>query len=332
MRLAVCLLALLCAPALAAAPPAVKTRPLSELVHYPQREVQAQVVSLNLSRLSAEISARIDSIAVEPGQKIPKGTVIARLDCRDYRIAAERAQAALESAEARSKLAQQQLQRASELAAKNFIAGDALDARKTEAAVVAAEVRLNAAQRATARRDVEKCVVRSPFDAIVDARLAQVGELASPGTPLVQLWDRSRLQLSVQVPQTLAGSLAQAKTPLFVSQGAEYPVSLLRISPALNPASRMREGRYAFKDPLPAPGSHGVLRWRDGRPHLAADYLLNRGGKMGVFVLEGQKARFVALPDAQEGRSAAVALPGATQVVTDGRFALQDGMTVRSAR
>ncbi len=329
MRLTVCLLALMCAPSLAAAPPAVKTRPLSELVHYPQREVQAQVVSLNLSRLSAEISARIDSIAVEPGQKIAKGAVIARLDCRDYRIAAERAQAALESAEARSKLAQQQLQRASELAAKNFISGDALDARKTEAAVVAAEVRLNAAQRATARRDVEKCVVRSPFDAIVDARLAQVGELASPGTPLVQLWDRSRLQLSAQVPQTLADSLAQAKTPLFVSQGAEYRVSLLRISPALNPASRMREARFAFKGDLPAPGSHGVLRWRDGLPHLAADYLLNRGGKMGVFVLEGQKARFVPLPDAQEGRSTAVALPVATQVVTDGRFALQDGMTVR---
>lgn len=329
MRLAVCLLALLCVPALAAAPSVVKTRPLSELVHYPQREVQAQVVSLNLSRLSAEISARIDSIAVEPGQKIAKGAVIARLDCRDYRIAAERAQAALESAEARLKLAQQQLQRASELAEKNFISGDALDARKTEVAVVVADVKLNRAQRATAQRDVEKCVVRSPFDAIVDARLAQVGELAGPGTPLVQLWDRSRLQLSAQVPQTLATSLAQAKTPLFVSQGAEHPVSLLRISPALNPASRMREARFAFKGDLPAPGSHGVLRWRDGRPHLAADYLLNRGGKMGVFVVEGQKARFVALPDAQEGRPAPVALPGTTRVVTDGRFALQDGMAVR---
>ena len=332
MRLAACLLALLCAPAIAAGPPAIKTRPLSELVHHPQREVQAQVVSLNLSRLSAEISARIESIAVEPGQKIRRGAVIARLDCRDYHIAAERAQAALESAEARLKLAQQQLQRASELAQKNFISGDALDARQTEVAVVAAEVKLNAAQRAAAHRDVEKCVVRSPFDAIVDARLAQVGELASPGTALVQLWDRSKLQLSAQVPQTLADSLAGAKTPIFVSQGAEHPVSLLRISPALNPASRMREARFAFKGSLPAPGSHGVLRWRDGRAHLAADYLLKRGGRMGVFVVEGQQARFVALPDAQEGRAAAVPLPATAQIVTQGRFTLQDGIAVRVTR
>lgn len=332
MRLALCLFALMCAPVMAAPPLAVKSRPLSELVHYPQREAQAQVVSLNLSRLSAQINARIDSILVEPGQRIARGAVIARLDCRDYQIAAERAQAALESAQARHKLAQLQLQRSTELAAQNFISGDALDAKKTEMEVISAEVKLNLAERATARRDVEKCTLRSPFPAIVDARLAQVGEFASPGTPLVQLWDSSKLQLSVQVPQALSGSLTAAKSPVFVSQGREYPVKLLRISPALNPASRMREARFDLGNTKPAPGSHGVLRWRDDRPHLAAEYLLNRGGRLGVFVLEGQKARFVPLAEAQEGRPAPVALPPATRLITDGRFALQDGTTVRATR
>jgi RND family efflux transporter MFP subunit len=332
MRLALCLFALMCAPVMAEPPLAVKSRPLSELVHYPQREAQAQVVSLNLSRLSAQINARIDSILVEPGQRIARGAVIARLDCRDYQIAAERAQAALESAQARHKLAQLQLQRSTELAAQNFISGDALDAKKTEMEVISAEVKLNLAERATARRDVEKCTLRSPFPAIVDARLAQVGELASPGTPLVQLWDSSKLQLSVQVPQALSGSLTAAKSPVFVSQGREYPVKLLRISPALNPASRMREARFDLGNTKPAPGSHGVLRWRDDRPHLAAEYLLNRGGRLGVFVLEGQKARFVPLAEAQEGRPAPVALPPATRLITDGRFALQDGTTVRATR
>ena len=333
MRAALALILLLApAPLLAASLHQVSTRPLSELIHYPQREAQAQVVSLNLSSLSTQLSARIESILVEPGQRIAKGAVIARLDCRDYQIAAERAQAALESAQARHKLAQLQLQRSTELAAQNFISGEALDTKKTEVEVVAAEVKLNLAQRATARRDVEKCTLRSPFAAIVDARLAQVGELASPGTPLVKLWDSSKLQLSVQVPQALAGSLASAKAAIFVSQGREYPVSLLRISPALNPASRMREARFDLGRTAPAPGSHGVLRWRDDRPHLAAEYLLNRAGRLGVFVLEGQKARFVPLAEAQEGRPAPVALPPATLLITDGRFALQNDMMVRIVR
>lgn len=327
MRHALCLLALMCAPVLAA-PPAVKSQPLSALAIHPQREASAQVVSLNLAKLSAELAARIDSIPVEAGQRIAKGAVVAQLECADTRIAAQRAQATLESSQARHKLAQLQLQRSTELASKNFISGDALDTKKTEVAVVAAEVRLNTAARAAAQREVDKCTLHSPFPAIVEARLAQVGELASPGTPIVQLWDTSRLQLAVYLQAGDADPLTQAQ-PVFVSQGGEFSVKLLRISPAMNPASRTREARFGFAQAAPAPGSSGVLRWRDPRPFIPADYLISRAGQLGVFVLSGQTARFVPLPGAQEGRPAsAVALPANAMLITDGRFSLQDGMAV----
>jgi RND family efflux transporter MFP subunit len=254
MRIAACLLALLCAPALAAPPVPVNSRPLSELAIHPQREASAQAVSLNLAKLPAELAARIDSIPVEPGQRIAKGAVVAKLDCADARIAAQRAEAALESAQARLKLAQLQLQRSKELAASNFISGDALDTRQTEVAVVAAEVKLNTAARAAAQREVGKCTLRSPYPAIVEARLAQVGEMASPGTPIVQLWDTSRLQLSVQLQADDADQVAQAR-PVFVSQGREYAVKLLRVSPAVNRTSRTREARFSFARPRPRPAA-----------------------------------------------------------------------------
>jgi RND family efflux transporter MFP subunit len=328
MRLAICLLALLCMPALAAPPVSIKSRPLSELAIHPQREASAQVVSLNLAKLSSELAARIEQIPVEPGQRIAKGAVVAQLDCVDARIAAQRAQAALESSQARLKLAQLQLQRSTELAAQNFISGDALDAKKTEVAVVASEVRLDTAARAAAQREVGKCTLRSPFPAIVEARLAQVGELASPGTPIVQLWDTSRLQVSAQVQADDASLLAQAR-PVFVSQGREYAVKLLRVSPAMNLASRTREARFSFPQVVPAPGSSGVLRWRDPRAFVPADYLIRRNNTLGVFVVSKGSARFVPLADAQEGRPASAAvLPASAMLVTDGRFALQDGMAV----
>ncbi len=327
MRLAVCLLALP-ATAMAAPPVAVKSSPLSEMAIHPQREASAQAVSLNLAKVSAELSARIDRIPVEPGQRIAKGTVVAQLDCADTKIAAQRAEAALASSQARQQLARQQYGRSTELAAQNFISSDALDTKKTELAVVAAEVRLDAAALAAARREVGKCTLRSPYPAIVEARLAQVGELASPGTPIVQLWDTSRLQLTAQLQAADAELLGEAK-PVFVSQGREYAVKLLRVSPAINPASRTREARFSFAKAVPAPGSHGVLRWRDPRAFVPADYVLNRGGRLGVFVVSAQHARFVPLPGAEEGRpAAATALPADAALVTDGRFALQDGMAV----
>lgn len=328
MRLLLPLLALWCASAVAAPPTVVQTRPLAELALHPTREASAQVVSLNLARLSAELSARIVRIPVEPGQRIARGAVVAELDCGDTRIAAQRAQATLESAQARLKLARQQLGRSTELAAKNFISGDALDAKQTEVDVLAADVRLAAAAQAAAQRDVGKCAVTSPYPAIVEARLAQVGEWASPGTPLVQLWDTSRLQLAVQVQSEDATTMTQAQ-PVFASQGTDYPVKLLRVSPALNPASRTREARFAFPAAPPAPGSHGVLRWRDPRAFVPADYLMRRNDRLGVFVVREGRARFVPLSGAQEGRPALAASLGAdTRLVTEGRFALQDGMTV----
>ncbi len=328
MRIALCLLTLLCSPAMAASPVAIKSLPLSEVAIYPQREASAQSVSLNLAKLSAELAARIDSIPVEPGQRIAQGAILAQLDCADTRIAARRAQAALESSQARLKLEQQQLRRSNELAAKNFISAAALDTKKTDVAVVAAEVKLNTAARAAAQRDVGKCILRSPYPAIVEARLAQVGEFASPGTPIVQLWDTSRMQLSAQVQQADAEWLSKAR-PVFISQGVEYQVTLLRVSPAVNLAARTREARFNFGKTAPAPGSNGVLRWRDPRAFVPADYLIRRNTQLGVFVVNGRTVRFVSLPEAQEGRPAlAAALPNDTRIVTEGRLALQDGMAV----
>lgn len=329
MRIAsAALLTLVCASAFAAPPPVVETRALSELAVHPQRVASAQAVSLNLAKVSAELSARIDSIPVEPGQRIAKGATLAKLDCVDIRIAAQRAQAALESAQARLALAQQQFRRNEELAARNFISAAALDARRSELDVARADVKLNTAAHAAARRDVGKCTLRSPYPAIVEARLAQVGELASPGTPIVELWDTSRLQLSAQVQQADAAWLPQAR-PVFTSQGRDYPVKLVRISPAVNLAARTREARYVFAGTLPPPGSNGVLRWQDPRAFVPADYVVRRGQHFGVFVLDGRTARFVPLAGAQEGRPAPAGdLAGTTRLVTDGRFALQHGMTV----
>ena len=313
---------------MAAPPVPVQLRPLSEVVIHPQREASAQVVSLNLAKLSAELAARIERIPVEPGQRIAKGAVVAQLECTDTKIAARRAQATLESSQARLKLARLQLQRSSELATKNFISGDALDAKNTEVAVLAAEVRLQAAANAAAQRDIGKCTIRSPFPAIVEARLAQVGELASAGTPIIQLWDTSQLQLTAQLQTEDADLVARAR-PVFISQEREYAVKLLRVSPAINPASRTREARFSFTAVSPAPGSHGVLRWRDPRAFVPADYVLSRAGRRGAFIVSGQRARFVPLPGAQEGRPAeATNFPANAMLVTEGRFALQDGMAV----
>ena len=54
------------------AAPIVVIRPLAEIAIYPEREASAQVMSLNESRIAAEISGRIEAIPVRVGARVAR--------------------------------------------------------------------------------------------------------------------------------------------------------------------------------------------------------------------------------------------------------------------
>lgn len=303
----------------------VTLQPLRELVIHAEREAPAAAVSLNESRIAAEVSAVVRDIPVQVGEVVEQGAALVHLDPRDYELALQRAQAALQSVQARSKLAEFQLERARELHKRNFASEDTLTQRMTELDVLRAERAAAVAQLEGARRDLAKCTLTAPFAAIVQARSAQVGELAAPGTPLMTLIDVSRIEVSAQIQPRDSSALETAEAIHFVSSGRSHPVRLLRVSPAIDRGARTQEARLAFIAERTPPGSEGLIRWRAAEPMLPAELLSRRDGRLGVFVAEGAVARFVALEQAQEGRPAPMALAPETRVIVEGRFGLQDG-------
>ena len=320
---ALALLLILGAGSLAAAPRLV-SQPLAEIAVYPERVAQAQVVSLNQSRIAAEIAGRIVDLPLEVGQTVARGAVIARLDCRDHELAVDRARATLDMAEARSALARQQGARAQELAQRNFIASEMLDARLAESKSAEAEVSAARAALASAEHTRGKCVLHAPFAAIVGQRLGSVGELATPGTPLYVLIDRGRIEVRAGLSPGEAAELGHTRAePRFAGESGTARVRLIRASPVLDPATRQVEARLRFvSDTLPA-GSGGRLIWRASTPHLPANMLVRRGAQLGVYVLDATQPRFIALPEAREGRPAAVDLPLDARIVTQGQQALR---------
>jgi len=303
---------------------ALGTRPLRELAIYPERTAPAQSLPANESKLSAEVSARILALPYDVGQIVAKGDVVARLDRRDFELAVAKARAGMAAVQARIVQAESQLERARALEKQNFIAAEAVIQRETELAVQRAELAVQRANLATAERELEKTTVRAPFDAIVKQRHVGVGELASPGAALVTLVDRAQPEVSAQVQLKDASSLQDAGRATF-SADLEYPVQVLRISPAVDRESRTVEARLAFMDRAAAPGTSGRLVWRETRPHVPAEYVVRRKGELGVFVMTGAVPEFLVLPGAQEGRPVAVSLPVDTLIVTEGRHTLGAG-------
>lgn len=317
------------APPATAAALAVGIVRFAELGFHPEREAPATVQGKNESRIAAETSARILAIAVDSGDAVKAGQVLVRLDAKDAGLALQRAEAGLAQSAARLAQAEAQAARARSLREKNFISAEALTLRDTELAAAQADVQSARANRDSARHGVEKCTVTAPFNGIVRTRSAQVGELAAPGTPLLVVADTGDLQVVAQVQARDAGGLAAAGQTGFAANGKIHALTLLRISGAIDREARTVEARYRVSGTAPAPGTEGRLVWRDPRPHIPADYILRRSGRYGVFVLEGDTARFRELPQAQEGRPASADFSPELRIVTRGRHALQDGMAVK---
>jgi len=281
-----------------------EAKPLREIAVHPERRAQAQVVSLNESRLAAEISARVVELPLEPGQRVARGALVAKLDCGDYDLAVERARAALRASEAKARLAALQYERARKLAAENFVSREALDVQAAEQEASRAEVAVNSASVKTADADRGKCQIVAPFPGIVIERLAQVGEMAAPGTPLLSLLDTSRIEVRAEVQQADAAGLHRAGHAEFVGLAGRWPVKLKRLSPAVAKTSRLVEARLRFTGAAAAPGGSGQIVWNSPERHVPPQFVARRNSGLGVFLVEGNTPRFHTLIEAQEGRPA----------------------------
>lgn len=306
-------------------------RPAEVLVDL-ERTAPAEVVSLNDSTLSAQVAAPIAAIHADVGATVPAGGPLIDLDAGDYELALEQAAAALASLVAQKAQADARLRRARELIENDYLSADELLARETDVMVVEAQIEVQQVAIAIARRNLGKCRIEAPFDAVVQERFAQLGAYVTPGSPLVRVSETDRFELDAEIPDEVADSLARASSIRFVSRNGSWPVTLLRLSPVVDVERRARRARFGFEGEAPAVGRSGEVAWRVEDGLLPANLVVRRDGRLGLFLHEDGRAVFVPLPDAQEGRPVPVDLPAGAEIVVQGRERLQHGDAIAPRR
>ncbi len=109
---------------------------------------------------------------------------------------------------------------------------------KREQVVAAMESAKAALSHAEALLDYTRIV--SPVDGVVTAKQAEIGQLASPGTPLVTVEDTSRFRLEVPVPVAHAVRLRVGdEVEIVAPEGLESTKGKIsEIVPAVDPATR----------------------------------------------------------------------------------------------
>ena len=307
---------------------AVKTARVKDLAVYLWKSAPATVVSLNDTSVAAQIKARIDEISVRVGEVVEAGSVLVRLDCTDYRTAEQQVEAEIGALDARIRLAERRLERTRKLEQQRTASEELLDQREAELAVLHAQRRGAMSQLENAQTNISRCTIRSPYRAVVTARLAAVGEFADMGTRLVEIMDIEQLEISAQVPALDVETVELAEEIYFEDTASRYAVTLRTVTPAVNTQTRNREVRLVFSNEAALPGAAGKLTWRDSQPHVSAKLLVRRGNDFGIFINNTGKARFHVIPGAQQGRTTPVDLPPDTVVITEGHYRLEDGQPV----
>lgn len=74
--------------------------------------------------------------------------------------------------------------------------------RREQVAALRAAAQAAQAQARASRRVLAECVVRAPFDGVVERTLVSVGDLVSPGTPVARLTDPRDVWVRVYVPES----------------------------------------------------------------------------------------------------------------------------------
>lgn len=289
----------------------------------------ATVVARNEPAIAAEIEARIIAIPVDVGDPVTAGDVVARLDCRRPLSVQDAARAELARAQAQQRFAAEQLARARDLNRKKSISEETLDQRRTELATAEATTAIREEQLRQAQIDVGHCELHAPLAGVVTHRYASVGSYASRGMVIIGLIETDGQEVSVALRDGQAETLQAAGDVNFDHNGHRYPVRLRTLLPYVDVATRTREARLAFSTAPAAPGTAGRLTWQGGQRLLPPEFLVRRDGRPGVFVLDGEQARFHAIPDAEDGRPTAVELAPGTRLISDGRQRLSDGDAVR---
>lgn len=285
----------------------------------------AAVVSANHSIISAQVPGVVTHVHADVGLTVAQGDLLIELDDADARHALSMANAELASVDAQLRLAESRLKKAQDLLTQDFVSDEELLARETDVAVLRANRDTAKANAASAELNLSRTRVTAPFHGTVVDRIAQEGSLAAPGSPLLVLTQLDGREVDAELSPDFAADVAAGATAIFRSRDAEWLVELVRISPVIDSKSRIQRARFRFADE-PAPiGSSGQVYWRSAEQQIPSDFVQQRGSVLGIFVAEGQRARFVALPHAQVGRPTPIQLSPDTLVIVDGRARLQDG-------
>jgi RND family efflux transporter MFP subunit len=318
------------------------------------------VVPRRKAVVSAKIQGRLAELRVEEGSRVAEGETIARLESSNYQAQIDLSRAAVRRAEADLAESRRRAKLAEELAGKEVLSQDELDARRSQVTIDEAELAQARAQVRLDEAHFRDTVIRAPFSGVVLKKMAEVGESVAPIPPgvnistssgaIVALADLDTLEVEADVSESNVARLGDQQ-PAVVSVEAfperkfravlrqiiptadrtratvQVKVTILDKDPALRPEMTAKVNFY--RD---AAGATAVSQAPPPTVTIPPEALVTRGGQSIVFEIVAGRARSRAVRAGgqwEDRVEVSDGLTGSEQLVLHPPEDLEDGDLVR---
>ena len=295
------------------------------------------------SALGFRVAGKIVERAVNVGDRVDVGQLIARLDETDLKLAENSARAAVAAARSRRDVANDNLERAKVLLPKAIISQAAYDTRRNELDAAVAALDSAEAQLRQAVNAVGYATLKADKAGIVTSVTGEPGQVVSAGQAVITLAEAGETEIAVAVPEQDAGRLAigqRAKITLWAGPRTNVDGRIREIAGQADPASRTYAVRIAVeKAPqtmrLGMTASVALTIEESAAPMVVPlTALTESDGRTVAFVVDAaskvvRKTAVTVGGVAEDGVQIAGGLQVGDMVVTAGVQFLRDGMRIR---
>lgn len=183
------------------------------------------VEAVRQSTLAAQIAGQIVELKVKVGDSVKAGQVLLRIDPRAAEQVVSGSQSQLAEAQAGLTNALRGFERNKQLFAQHFISKAGLD--QAELDYKAAQARVGALQASAGQASTAKTftTITAPYAGVVAATPIEVGDMATPGRPLLTLFDPASMRVIATLSQS---SLREVNLQLPVQ--VEVPAAKRRLT------------------------------------------------------------------------------------------------------
>ena len=269
-----------------------------------ERVWDGRVEAVNQATVSAQTSGRIAELPFDVNDYVEAGAVLMRFTDTEQKAALAQAEAALQEATARLAEANQEFERFSKMIENNSISRAAFD--QSRANRDAARARLNAARSRVegAKEQLEYTVIRAPYAGIVSKRHVELGELVSPGQPVMSGLSLQSLRVNVDVPQSMFHAIRTIGKAFVYVNDERIAAESLTFFPVADADANTFRVRVNLPDGAATlyPGMFvkvGFVVGETQRLLVPAEAVVRRSELSGIYVTDGE---VVALRQVRLGR------------------------------